>query len=483
MEFRAPTIVACVTALLTALPLSAQQQQQDPEKLCSLLPPKLGGLDACREAVRKDPQNPVTLGNLAAAWQAVGDQDKALEAYRVLAGIRPDSAEVRLELAKAYDRRGDVKNALENYRAFARLNPDEARARYYVGMMLLELREYPQALVEFRAAAESDSLQGRYQYGVALSLAGLGRQEEAFAAFERATFLLPEDARIWGAAARTAHALGRMHKAVFYWDHAVNVMPSYFDRAERERKQWERAIKEIGNRRVAVINRPIQVQSEVNARRGNGDGKIASFTGSGFWVSETWHLLTNRHVVKGCREVRVRPDSGASRVAVVLATDGHDDLALLKAATPYGSVASFREGRALRRGEDVVAVGFPLNGLLADQVNVTVGTVSSLAGIYNDNHVLQMTAPVQQGNSGGPLFDASGNVIGVVVTKLNARAMAAEIGDFPQNVNFAIKSDIARRFLEKNSVRYRTASSTTTHSNPDIGDMGRVVTVLVECFQ
>ena len=119
----------------------------------------------------------------------------------------------------------------------------------------------------------------------------------------------------------------------------------------------------------------------------------------------------------------------------------------------------------------------------ADQVNVTVGTISALAGIYNDSHVLQMTTPVQQGNSGGPLLDASGNVVGVVVTKLNARAMAAEIGDFPQNVNFAIKSDVVKRFLDAHQVRYRTAVSKDQRSNPDIGDMGRVVTVLVECFQ
>lgn len=482
MASRAASLLALAIATQTASPLAAQQS--DPATLCSVLAPKLGGLDACRDAVKRNPGNPLLLGTLARAYIAAGDQDKAIDTYRALLRIVPDSAELRVEVARVYDKKGDVKGALEQFREFARLRPTNARSSYYVGMMLLAQRKWELALAELRRATELDSIEGRYFHAVGVALSGLDRREEASIALERSTRLRPEDPSMWGAAARTAHDLGRTVTAVYNWDHAVNLQPSYFDTRSGERKKWERAIREVGERRVAVINRPVQVEAPVSARRVSSENaKAASFTGSGFWVSGDGHLLTNRHVVKGCREIRVRPDSGASRAATVVALDGSDDLALLRTQQSYPSIASFRDGRVLRRGEDVVAVGFPLNGLLADQVNVTVGTVSALAGIYNDSHVLQMTAPVQQGNSGGPLFDASGNVIGVVVTKLNARAMAAEIGDFPQNVNFAIKSDVARKFLDTNNVRYRTSASTASRSNPDIGDMGRVVTVLVECFQ
>lgn len=481
MNLRARSVSLATAVAIVASPLGAQQS--DPARLCNILPPKLGGLDACKEAVKKQPRNASVLGSLAVAYIAVGQPDRAIKTYRSLVALSPDSAPARLNLAKAYDRKGDLKNALEQYREFARLVP-EPRARYYVGAILLDMGRFDEALAEFRVAAAQDSLQGRYHYSIGLALAGLERDEEALLSFELATRLRPEDSQIWGSAARTAHSLGRLVQAVFNWDRAVNAQPSYFDRRDVERKHWERSIREIGETRVSAGNRPVQVESFVSSRRSSGtNGKAASFTGSGFWVSSEGHLLTNRHVVKGCREVRVRPDSGKSQSAAVVATDGHDDLALLRSERPYPKVAAFRDGGPVRRGEDVVAVGFPLNGLLADQANVTVGHVSALAGIYNDNHVLQMTTPVQQGNSGGPLFDASGNVVGVVVTKLNARAMAAEIGDFPQNVNFAIKSDIARKFLEANQVRYRTAPTGIVRSNPDIGDMGRVVTVLVECYQ
>jgi S1-C subfamily serine protease len=120
---------------------------------------------------------------------------------------------------------------------------------------------------------------------------------------------------------------------------------------------------------------------------------------------------------------------------------------------------------------------------LADQVNVSTGSINALAGMYNDERVLQMSAPVQPGSSGGPLFDASGNVVGVVVTKLNAKVVAEAMGDIPQNVNFALKGAVARSFLEANGVRFEQGAPGPSRSHADIGEIGRRVTVLVECWK
>ena len=100
----------------------------------------------------------------------------------------------------------------------------------------------------------------------------------------------------------------------------------------------------------------------------------------------------------------------------------------------------------------VVAVGFPLPGLLASEANVTTGIVSALAGIGDDTRFLQMTVPVQPGNSGGPLLDLEGRVVGVVVGKLDAVKVASVTGDIPQNVNFAIKAGVLRSFLDASAV-------------------------------
>ena len=98
-----------------------------------------------------------------------------------------------------------------------------------------------------------------------------------------------------------------------------------------------------------------------------------------------------------------------------------------------------------------------MRSILADSLNVTRGNVSSLLGLMNDPRYLQISAPVQPGNSGGPLVDLAGRVVGVVTAKLNAVAIADATGDIPQSINFAIRPDTVTTFLDKNGVDYLTA--------------------------
>jgi TPR repeat protein len=160
-------------------------------------------------------------------------------------------------------------------------------------------------------------------------------------------------------------------------------------------------------------NAPTQAASQTSVASQQTARIVA--TGSGFYVSNSALILTNYHVIQNCTAVSVL---GAT--ASVVGVDQQNDLALLSTSPRSGEVATLRGDPPVRAGERVVVVGFPLTGLLAEQANVTTGDVSSLAGINNDSRYLQITAPVQPGNSGGPLFDASGNVIGVVSAKLDA---------------------------------------------------------------
>ncbi len=141
-----------------------------------------------------------------------------------------------------------------------------------------------------------------------------------------------------------------------------------------------------------------------------------------------------------------------------------------------------RKAPTVRAGDNVVVVGFPLRGLLASQTNVTTGTISATAGLRDDTRYLQITAPVQPGNSGGPLLDQSGNIVGVVVSTLDALKLAELTGDIPQNVNFAIKASVARTFLDTHNVEYLTSTSTTKLDAADIGEQAREFTVLIECW-
>ena len=202
-------------------------------------------------------------------------------------------------------------------------------------------------------------------------------------------------------------------------------------------------------------------------------------SGTGFVVSAAGHVLTNNHVVEGCREMRV----GDSEALDVVATDKTTDLAVLKLRQPRAAVASFRDGNYARPGEDVVVLGYPLHGLLGSDAIVTTGVINALAGIRNDRRLIQISAPVQPGNSGGPVLDSSGNIVGVVVAKLNALGVAKATGDIPENVNFAINEATARSFLDAYHVSYGLAASAARLSVPDVASKASRFTLLLECFK
>jgi S1-C subfamily serine protease len=97
--------------------------------------------------------------------------------------------------------------------------------------------------------------------------------------------------------------------------------------------------------------------------------------------------------------------------------------------------------------------------------------------------LMQVTAPVQPGNSGGPLLDMSGNVVGVIVSKLNAMRIAQATGDIPQNINFAVQGAVARLFLESNGTRIGEQQSVADRKVGDVTDSARDFTFQVQCEQ
>jgi uncharacterized protein len=204
-------------------------------------------------------------------------------------------------------------------------------------------------------------------------------------------------------------------------------------------------------------------------------------TGTGFFVSRDGHLLTNNHVVAECATVRVS-DADKSVPAKVLATDPERDLALLQLSHAT-SAAVFRGEERLRPGEGVVVVGFPLSGLLTSDPIVTTGIISALAGPRDDRHLLQISAPIQPGNSGGPLLDSSGHVVGVVVATMSTLKLAKATGAIPENINFAVKAAEAQGFLKAQGIAVETAPQGTALSTAAVADRALEVTVRLECWK
>jgi S1-C subfamily serine protease len=191
-------------------------------------------------------------------------------------------------------------------------------------------------------------------------------------------------------------------------------------------------------------------------------------------------VLTNHHVIEDAREIVARSPRHRCSLELVFA-DPTNDLALLRADSPPPGVALFRDGPQARLGETVMVVGYPLGGLLGSGPQVTTGNVSSLIGPGDDTRSLQFTAPTQSGNSGGPLLDGDGAVVGVVSAKLNAVRVHEMTGDVPQNVNFAIKAALARGFLEAAGVEYRSRAPRPSRAATDIATEARDFVMKIEC--
>ena len=202
------------------------------------------------------------------------------------------------------------------------------------------------------------------------------------------------------------------------------------------------------------------------------------------FVAAEGRLLTNNHVVDGCRRMVARNATGLEQAARVIATDRQRDLALLTVTKDFGPALTFRSSPEVRRGEKVVTYGFPLFGLLSSGPTLTTGDVSALSGLRDNQMNYQISAPVQPGNSGGPLLDGQGNVIGIVVAKLNAARIAEMTdGDIPQNVNFAVKAGPALDFLREHGVAPLTAPSSGPEKDAAaVGDIANPSTAFLQCF-
>ena len=162
--------------------------------------------------------------------------------------------------------------------------------------------------------------------------------------------------------------------------------------------------------------------------------------------------------------------------------DERNDLALIRVQlTQPVPFARFRGGSMARPGDGVVVAGYPLPSVLQNGLNVTLGNVSSLAGLGGNTALVQVTAPVQPGNSGGPLLDMSGNIIGVIVSKLNAMRIAQATGDIPQNINYAVHGSVARLFVESTGQRTAEQSAEKDMRASDVGELAQRFTVQIEC--
>jgi len=179
---------------------------------------------------------------------------------------------------------------------------------------------------------------------------------------------------------------------------------------------------------------------------GIGGVTAAKSSGTGFFITTNGYLITNHHVVEEGTNLQVRTKLGAFPAQVVK-MDKSNDLALLKVIGSFPAIPVAGTG-PVRLGESVFTIGFPNPDVQGLEPKLTRGDISSLAGIQDDPRYFQISVPVQPGNSGGPLVNSSGHVVGVVTMRLGDMRTLQASGALPQNVNYALKGSLLTALLE-----------------------------------
>lgn len=200
--------------------------------------------------------------------------------------------------------------------------------------------------------------------------------------------------------------------------------------------------------------------------------------GTGFFVNKNGSILTNYHVIDRASKIEATYE-GKSIPLSVKAVDQKKDLAILSSDAPHPHFIKFREGNPVRTGDSVIAAGYPLPTLLTDELRITDGTISAMSGLNNDPGKLQITAPIQPGNSGGPLLDTSGHLVGVIVSKISDQAVVSKVGVIPQNINFAINLSEVTSFLDQEHIEYESTESTEIQRLSNIADELKKTTVRI----
>lgn len=169
-------------------------------------------------------------------------------------------------------------------------------------------------------------------------------------------------------------------------------------------------------------------------------------SGSGFFVSDDGYVVTCEHVVRGGTSLHVK-SSDRFLSAKLIKKSRKLDVALLKITGVFHALP-VPPDPLVKLGDSVFTIGFPNPDVQGVQPKLTRGEISSLAGMQDNLNYYQISVPVQPGNSGGPLVSEYGNVVGVVTARLNDAFAYETSGALPQNVNYAIKGNLVRDFLD-----------------------------------
>jgi serine protease Do len=357
--------------------------------------------------IEKDAGDPIYINAVIQA--RTGKLDVAIKTLERIAQRQPDSESIAVAKAKFYVLTGDPAKAKEELGVFIRRKSDAPEAFDYLGEILLKSGDQVGAIAAKNSALQIFQTQSN-QYRAAVAVAWLEINDPAYRQPESKT------------------------------------QPN----SEQPKPQKEQYVENKPELKSAKPEKtklkPALPDAEQNfaIQRFPFPSGVMITGGSGFIVDLGRKVVTNRHVVEGGKEFAIRTGLGEVIKAKVIFTSTTDDLAVLELDKPLPADRAIPSTSFVkpRVGRNVVVMGYPLWYLLGEgSPSLTNGVVSKRTGLKDDPNTFQVTAKVNKGNSGGPVFDMRGNVVGITVGKLDTKKIIEDQGFVPEDVNFAIHVD------------------------------------------
>ncbi len=207
----------------------------------------------------------------------------------------------------------------------------------------------------------------------------------------------------------------------------------------------------------SILNEVPSRDEDASTDEGLGPSKDA--VGTGFFVDNKGHIITNYHVVKFSNNKSKILFKHEEVSTNMIAYDEVLDLALLKAKIKNKHFIKF-SNKSPKKAQSILVAGFPYGKFVSDDLKITSGIINSLKGIQNNTSMLQIDATINPGNSGGPIVDkTSGNLVGVATMKLSKDFTKEAFGQESENTNYGIKSSQVKDFLEANNINISIKSS------------------------
>jgi S1-C subfamily serine protease len=168
--------------------------------------------------------------------------------------------------------------------------------------------------------------------------------------------------------------------------------------------------------------------------------KKSTQTSGTAWLLDSGYVVTNYHVIENASSVSIRTTDNVAIVLKLITKDKANDIAILHSQSLANRRGFKLHTDQMNIGASVVTMGFPHSEIMGSNIKLSTGIINSLTGFQDDPRTFQISVPIQPGNSGGPLINDYGNVIGIVTSKLNAMSVFMWTGDIPENVSYAVKT-------------------------------------------